>query len=188
MQVMATDLPGVYVIEPTVHGDARGFFLESFNAEALARHGLSFPFVQDNHAKSGAHVLRGLHYQKPPMAQTKLVRVTAGRVLDVVLDIRKGSPTFGQWRSFELSAANFRQLLAPQGFAHGYVTLEPDTEFLYKVDNYYSPEHDAGVLWNDPDLGIDWGATFGPDGPALSAKDRQQPRLRDIDSPFVYIP
>lgn len=188
MQCTPTDLPGVYVIEPKVFGDERGFFLESYNEERLAEQGLQFNFVQDNHAKSGAGVLRGLHYQKPPADQTKLVRVTAGSVYDVVVDLRNGSPTYGQWRGFTLSAANFKQLLVPRGFAHGYLTLEPDTEFLYKVDNYYAPDLDAGVLWNDSDLGIDWPLADIGGEPTLSAKDLAQPAFARLDSPFSFTP
>ncbi len=183
MRFIDTQFPDVFVIEPKVFGDARGFFLESYNHKAFQDKGLDIAWVQDNHARSEAvGVLRGLHFQVPPRAQTKLVRVTAGAVLDVIVDLRKGSPTFGKWDKFELTAANFKQLLVPKGFAHGYVTLAPGTEFLYKVDDYYAPTHDAGIIWNDPDLGVEWPAAE----PILSDKDRVLPRLRDFDSPFVF--
>ncbi len=188
MQFTPTDLPGVFVIEPKVFGDERGFFMESYNEQRFADQGLSIPFIQDNHAKSGAGVLRGLHFQKPPADQTKLVRVTRGSVYDVVVDIRNGSPTYGQWRGFTLSASNFKQLLVPRGFAHGYVTLEPDTEFLYKVDNYYAPDLDSGLLWNDPDLNIDWPLDAFDGEPQLSAKDKEQQLFKDLVSPFTYTP
>ncbi|GAB7082016.1 dTDP-4-dehydrorhamnose 3,5-epimerase [Megalodesulfovibrio paquesii] len=182
MQFTPTDLPGVFLLKPKVFGDERGFFMESYNARLFAEHGLDFSFIQDNHAKSAAGVLRGLHFQLPPMDQTKLVRVTAGSVYDVVVDLRVGSPTFGQWRGFTLSAENFLQLLVPRGFAHGYVTLEDGTEFQYKVDNWYAPELDGGILWNDPSLGIDWPV----EAPMLSAKDKLLPRLKDFKSPFTF--
>ncbi|SFI72279.1 dTDP-4-dehydrorhamnose 3,5-epimerase [Paenibacillus sp. UNC496MF] len=183
MKVSDAGLPGVKVIEPGVVQDARGFFMESYNREALLRHGIAAAFVQDNHSLSAVPgTLRGLHYQLEPRAQTKLVRVTAGRVFDVVVDIRRGSPAFGRWEGFELSADNKKQLLVPQGFAHGFVTLEPDTEVLYKVDAYYSQPHDRGIAWDDPELGIAW-----PLAPAvLSAKDGRHPPLREADINFTY--
>lgn len=186
MQVIPTAIPGLLILEPRVFKDHRGFFYESYSAPRFRELGLPvLDFVQDNHARSEEPgVLRGLHFQLPPMAQTKLVRVTRGRVYDVAVDLRKGSPTYGQWEGVELSADNFRQFLVPRGFAHGYMTLEPGTEFLYKVDAPYAPEHDAGIIWNDPDLGIPWPL----EKPLLSAKDEQLPRLRDFDSPFVYQP
>ena len=182
MQFTPTDLPGVFLLKPKVFGDERGFFMESYNARLFAEHGLKFDFIQDNHAKSAAGVLRGLHFQLPPADQTKLVRVTAGSVYDVVVDLRVGSPTYGQWRGFTLSAENYLQLLVPRGFAHGYVTLEDGTEFQYKVDNWYAPELDGGILWNDPDLGIDWPVAE----PMLSGKDKLLPCLKDFNSPFQY--
>lgn len=157
--------------------------MESYNFKKLEDQGIRYHFVQDNHAYSTTKgVIRGLHFQKPPMAQTKLVRVTRGGVLDVVVDIRKGSPTFGKSFSIELSAENYKQLLVPAGFAHGYSTLTEEVEFLYKVDEYYSPENDAGILWNDPALGIDWMV----DSPTLSPKDEKLPLFSEIDSPFVF--
>lgn len=177
--------PGLVVLTPKRHGDARGWFSETWNARALAAAGFDLPFVQDNHAWSAeALTLRGLHYQAPPSAQTKLVRCTRGRILDVAVDIRTGSPFYGQWRSVELSAADGRQILVPQGFLHGYVTLEPDTEVQYKVDAYYDPKADGAVRFDDPDLGIDWGVDLSR--VALSAKDRAAPRLAEIVSPFTF--
>lgn len=183
MGFQAAGMPGLWLYVPKVFQDDRGFFLESFNQAAFDANGLKYQFIQDNHALSRSQgVLRGLHFQLPPKAQTKLVRVTRGAVLDVVADLRKGSPTYGQWKSFELSDKNFHQLLVPKGFAHGYVTLTPDAEFLYKVDEYYAPDHDSGIIWNDSDLGVDWGV----DSPILSPKDEQLQRLRDFDSPFTF--
>ncbi|GAB6110954.1 dTDP-4-dehydrorhamnose 3,5-epimerase [Desulfomicrobium salsuginis] len=183
MDVTRTNIPGVLLIKPEVFGDHRGFFSETYSRRRFEDNGLAVDFVQDNHAFSAqAGVLRGLHFQSPPMAQTKLVRVTRGAVFDVVVDLRKGSPAYGRWEGFTLSAENHRQLLIPAGLAHGYMTLEPDTDFLYKVDRYYSPEHDGGILWCDPGLGIAW-----PDlPPVLSQKDVRLPRLKDFDSPFSF--
>lgn len=183
MDVTRSAIPGVRLIRPKVFGDHRGFFCETYNRRQFDALGLSIDFVQDNHAFSAqAGVLRGLHFQTPPMAQAKLVRVARGAVFDVFADLRKGSPTFGRWEGFTLSADNHLQIFIPPGLAHGYMTLTPDTDFLYKVDRYYSPEHDGGILWNDPDLGIQW-----PDlSPVLSGKDVGLPRLRDFDSPFLF--
>lgn len=157
MNKAPTKLKDVFILEPKVHNDNRGFFMESYNERKLRELGVHQNFIQDNHSLStDAGVLRGLHYQLNPKAQTKLVRVTAGAIYDVVVDIRRGSPTFGQWIGVILSAHNHRQLLVPKGFAHGFCTLVPNTEVQYKVDEYYSPECDRGILWNDPELGIDW--------------------------------
>ena len=182
MDVIQTEIPGVLLIKPKVFGDHRGFFCETYSRRQFSEHGLDIDFVQDNQAFSAqAGVLRGLHFQTPPMTQTKLVRVTRGAVFDVVVDLRKGSPTFGRWEGFTLSAENFLQLLIPAGLAHGYMTLVPNTEFLYKVDRFYSAEHDGGILCNDPALGIIW-----PDlVPILSDKDVRLPRFADFDSPFL---
>lgn len=183
MKVLETKLPGVKLIEPVVFGDHRGFFMESYNEEKYVANGIIHSFVQDNHSLSvEPGVLRGLHYQLNPKAQTKLVRVTAGAVYDVVVDIRKGSPTYGQWQGFILSAANKRQLLVPQGFAHGFCTLVPNCEVLYKVDELYSSEHDRGIAWNDPALGIDWPTST----PILSDKDGKHPTLAKAEPHFTY--
>lgn len=185
MHILETTLPGVLLLEPKVIGDERGFFMESYRRDLFEARGLNIDFVQDNHAKSGpAHVLRGMHFQLPPMAQCKLVRVTAGAVWDVVVDLRKGSPAFGKWEGFELSARNFRQLLVPRGFAHGYVTLTSGSEFVYKVDAYYSRELDTGLAWDDPDLAIQWPVKE----PVLSDKDKSLPGFKNFDSPFTYQP
>lgn len=183
MNFIKTKLKDAYILEPKVFGDHRGFFMETYNAKLLDEQGFSFNFVQDNHALSKeSGVLRGLHYQLEPFAQTKLVRVTKGAVYDVIVDIREGSPTFGQWEGFILSEDNKRQLLVPRGFAHGYCTLVDNTEFQYKVDNYYSPTHDCGIAWNDPNLNIDWPTS----NPILSDKDTKHPNLKDLESQFIY--
>jgi len=176
-------IPDVLLIEPVRHGDARGFFSEVWSRRSLAAHGLDVEFVQDNHAHSAQKgVLRGLHFQRPPSAQGKLVRVARGAILDVAVDIRAGSPTYGQHVAVELSAENWRQLWVPRGFAHGYLTLEPDTEVLYKTDAYYDRAADAGIAWNDPAFGIAWPVETG--SVILSDKDRSAPRLADIAPPF----
>ncbi|WP_018758681.1 dTDP-4-dehydrorhamnose 3,5-epimerase [Paenibacillus terrigena] len=181
MKVIDTKLRGVRIIEPAVHGDHRGFFMESYNSAIFREYNMDYLFVQDNHSLSVEKgVIRGLHYQLNPKAQTKLVRAVAGAIYDVIVDIRRNSPTFGQWIGVHLSAENKRQLLVPQGFAHGFCTTEPNTEVLYKVDELYSPEHDRGILWNDPALGIDWPT----DQPILSDKDTKHPLLRDADINF----
>ena len=178
-----TDIPGLWLFKPRVFGDERGFFMESYSQSTFAAQGLNHVFIQDNHALSGSKgVLRGLHFQKPPHSQTKLVRVTRGEVLDVVVDLRLGSPTFGQWRGFVLTAENFLQLLVPKGLAHGYLTLTDNVEFLYKVDDVYAPDCDSGIVWNDPDLAVDWGI----DDPVLSPKDAALGRFRDFASPFRF--
>lgn len=157
MNFIKTDIPDVIIFEPKVFGDERGFFLESFNQKTFEEAtGLKREFVQDNHSKSSKGVLRGLHYQLPPMAQGKLVRVVQGEVFDVAVDIRKSSPTFGQWVGVHLSAENKRQLWIPEGFAHGFLTLSETAEFLYKTTNYYSPKDEGAIVWNDQDLAIAW--------------------------------
>jgi dTDP-4-dehydrorhamnose 3,5-epimerase len=178
------------VIVPTRHGDHRGFFSETWNRPRLAAAGIDLDFVQDNQSLSAARgTLRGLHFQSPPHAQDKLVRCGRGRLWDVAVDIRRGSPTYGQWHGEELSAENGRQLLVPKGFLHGFVTLEPDTEILYKCTDVYAPACDGAVRWNDPDLAIAWPADALPDGaPVLSGKDAAAPLLRDFTSPFVWDP
>ncbi len=177
-------IPDVKVIRPKKHGDDRGFFSETYSQNAFAEIGIHIPFVQDNHAFSAAAgTLRGLHFQSPPFAQDKLVRVIRGSIFDVAVDLRKGSPTFGKCVSAIISAKDWNQILVPVGFAHGLLTLEPDTEVIYKVSNFYAPQHDLGVLWNDPALGISWPLN-GMD-PILSAKDKVQPRLADLPAYFV---
>lgn len=171
MNVVSTAIPDVKIFEPKVFGDSRGFFLESFNQKAFEEAtGLKRYFVQDNHSKSSRGVLRGLHYQLPPMEQGKLVRVIQGEVFDVAVDIRKSSPTFGQWVGIYLSAENKRQLWIPEGFAHGFLTLSDTAEFLYKTTNYYSSQHEEAIAWNDPDLNIQWPQV---DSIILSAKDEK---------------
>ena len=183
MQVEDTAIPAVKIVTPKKHGDARGFFSEVFNKSAFAALGLDLEFVQDNHSFSAAAgTLRGLHFQIPPFAQDKLIRVGRGRILDVAVDIRRSSPTFGRHVAVELSAGNWRQLLIPGGFAHGFLTLEPDVEVLYKATAYYSPAHDRGLPWDDPDIGVDWPLPEG--GAILSDKDRRWPRLRDAQDLF----
>lgn len=157
MEFKPTKFKDVFLIAPKVWNDERGFFLESYSKNKFSEAGINIDFVQDNHSMSAKKgVLRGLHFQKPPFAQTKLVRVTRGRVYDAIVDLRKESETFGVWQGFELSAENFQMLLVPKGFAHGFLTLEDNTEFLYKCDEFYHPEADSGIVWNDPDLSIDW--------------------------------
>jgi dTDP-4-dehydrorhamnose 3,5-epimerase len=169
MNATPTAIPDLWVIEPKVFGDARGFFFESYNHQAFKMAtGLNIDFVQDNHSKSSKGVLRGLHYQLPPKAQGKLVRVVQGEVFDIAVDIRKGSPTFGQWVGEILSAENRKQLWIPPGFAHGFVTLSETAEFLYKTTDYYSPEHERCIRWDDPALGINWQLDAPP---LVSAKD-----------------
>ncbi|MUG68367.1 dTDP-4-dehydrorhamnose 3,5-epimerase [Paenibacillus campinasensis] len=181
MNITPLKLADAYLIEPVVHGDHRGFFMESYNESVLAAHGITYNFVQDNQSLSAEPgVLRGLHYQLNPKAQTKLIRVLSGAIYDVIVDIRKGSPTFGQWVGVILSEYNKRQLLVPKGFAHGFCTLVPNTQVLYKVDEYYSPEHDRGILWNDPAIGIDWPVS----NPVLSDKDQRHPLLQDAEMNF----
>ena len=185
MQFTRTNIPDVIIIEPKVHGDSRGYFVETFRQDKLEEFlGFKINFCQDNESKSSKGVLRGLHYQLHPAAQTKLVRVILGRVLDVAVDIRKNSPTFGHHVAVELTSENKKQLLVPRGFAHGFVVLEEDTIFAYKVDNYYSPENDRGIAFNDPSLNIDW--ILNHDELNLSAKDTKQPLLKDTNDIFLF--
>lgn len=182
LNILKTKLQGVLLIEPRVHEDGRGFFMESYRADLFQQAGIAARFVQDNHSLSVEKgVLRGLHYQLAPKAQAKLVRVVRGAIFDVAVDIRRSSPTFGLWESFVLSAENKRQVYIPRGFAHGFCTLEPDTEVIYKVDQYYSPEHDRGILWNDAELGIPWPVA----DPVLSEKDRNHPPLKLAEINFA---
>ncbi|MEB3228141.1 MAG: dTDP-4-dehydrorhamnose 3,5-epimerase [Synechocystis sp.] len=178
MNVIPTAIADVFILEPKVFGDERGFFFESYNAQVFAEKvGSAPPFVQDNHSLSRRGVLRGLHYQIQ-QPQGKLVRVTRGEVLDVAVDLRRSSPSFGQWVSCVLSGDNKRQFWIPEGFAHGFVVLSEEAEFLYKTTNYYAPEHDRTILWNDPDLAIDWQLTTEP---ILSVKDQQGKHFKDAD-------
>lgn len=176
MQVSDCELPGVKLIAPIRHGDARGWFSETFRDSWFRTHVADMALVQDNHAASPqVGTLRGLHLQLPPFAQAKLVRCVAGAIWDVAVDVRPGSPTLGRWTARELSAQDGRQLFVPEGFAHGYVTLEPDTQVIYRCNAYYAPAHDRGIAWDDSDLAIDW--PLPPGGPVLSDKDRSQPSL-----------
>ena len=185
MTFTRTAIPDVVIIEPKVHGDSRGYFVETFVSNKLEEFlGYQINFCQDNESKSSKGVLRGLHYQLPPHAQTKLVRVISGRVLDVAVDIRKNSPTFGKYVAVELSGENKKQLLIPRGFAHGFVVLEDDTVFAYKVDNYYSPECDRGIAFDDKNLNIDW--ILNHDELNLSAKDIKQPKLNETNDLFEF--
>lgn len=187
MDIVETAIPAVKVIRPRRFTDDRGFFSETWNAKRLAEAGLPVHFVQDNHSYSAAAgTVRGLHYQRPPYAQGKLVRVARGRIRDVAVDVRAGSPSYGQWVAEELSAENGAQLWVPPGFLHGFVTLEPDTDVLYKVDNHYAPDCDGALRFDDPDLGIDWG--IEPARAVLSAKDAAAPAFSTFKTPFQYKP
>lgn len=183
MEVIKTKLDGVLILEPRIFKDARGYFFESYNRkEFLAKTGLDIEFVQDNESYSSYGVLRGLHFQKGENAQSKLVRVIEGRVLDVAVDIRRGSPTFGRWTSVELSAENHRQFFIPRGFAHGFSVLSPTARFQYKCDNFYAPQSEGAIAWNDPDLNIDW--QLPAKDVILSEKDACHPLLKD--SPYLF--
>ncbi|WP_368252366.1 dTDP-4-dehydrorhamnose 3,5-epimerase [Enterococcus sp. 2201sp1_2201st1_B8_2201SCRN_220225] len=187
MKVTKTNLTDVLIVEPAVFGDHRGFFTESYSEEDFKAAGITANFVQDNHSLSSqAGVLRGLHFQKGQAAQTKLIRVVTGAVLDVIVDIRKGSPTYGKWEGYILSEANHRQLLVPKGFAHGFVTLTDNVNFLYKCDNYYNAVADGGIAFDDPDLAIDWPIDIAK--AILSEKDQHHPTLKEFsaENPFVY--
>ena len=182
MQITATALPEVLLLEPKVFGDERGFFFESWNQRAFnAAVGREIEFVQDNHSRSRQGILRGLHFQRPPHAQGKLVRVVAGSVFDVAVDIRRESPNFGRWVGYELSATNHRQLWIPPGFAHGFLVLSDTADFLYKTSDYYAPSAEGCVRWDDPAIGIDWPALPVP--PTLAARDREAPLLADAQWP-----
>ncbi len=184
VRIEETELSGVFVITPRRIADSRGFFSESWNRARLAEAGIEIDFVQDNQSLShAANTVRGLHYQAPPHAQDKLVRCGRGRLFDVAVDIRRGSPGYGRWIGVELSAENGRQLLVPKGFLHGFVTREPETEIIYKCSDYYAPECDGALRFDDPDIGIAWGLTGAP---ILSDKDAAAPLLKDFDSPFTY--
>ncbi len=176
MKFEKLSIPDIVLITPDIYGDERGFFMETYNKEAFSNNGIDIDFVQDNYSRSSKGVLRGLHYQLPPYTQDKLVTVVSGAVLDVVVDIRKDSKTFGQHIAVELNSETRQMLLVPHGFAHGFLTLSNSVDFQYKVSNKYAPEYDRGVLWSDVDLGIDWGI----DNPLVSEKDSKLPLLKNI--------
>lgn len=183
MNIVKTDILDLYIIEPKVFGDSRGWFVETWSSNKFQEAGLNYNFVQDNHSFSASKgVLRGLHFQKGEAAQAKLVRCSRGAVLDVAVDMRKGSPTYMKWLAVELTEDNFRQLLVPRGFLHGFLTLTDNVEFQYKVDNYYNKEADRSIRWDDPELKIDWGIT----DPILSDKDENAPNLSESDIEFHY--
>ena len=184
MKFIKTVIPEVYIIEPSVFGDNRGYFLESFNLEKFEENIYPIKFVQDNESKSSKGVLRGLHFQKPPFEQSKLVRCIEGKVLDVAVDIRKGSLTYGMHVAVELSGENKRQLFVPRGFAHGFVVLSESATFSYKVDNSYAPEYDSGIKYDDTDLNINWSLTENE--VQLSVKDKNLPAFKDLNSPFNF--
>jgi len=184
MKFIKTIIPDVYIIEPSVFGDDRGYFLESFNLKSFEENVYPIKFVQDNESKSSKGVLRGLHFQKPPFNQAKLVRCIEGRVMDVAVDIRKGSPTYGKHVAVELSGDNKRQLFVPRGFAHGFSVLSESAVFAYKVDNTYAPESDSGIRYDDQELNIDWCLT--PEEIQLSVKDESLSFFKDLDSPFIF--
>ncbi|MBI9033045.1 MAG: dTDP-4-dehydrorhamnose 3,5-epimerase [Bacteroidales bacterium] len=181
MEIIKTDIPAVLIIKPDVYKDDRGYFFESYNRQKLKEQNFDLTFIQDNESKSGKNVLRGLHFQKPPFDQGKLVRVVKGAVLDVAVDIRKNSPTYGKWTSVVLTEENKWMYWIPSGFAHGFLTLEDDTVFTYKCTNVYNKESEGSLLWNDPDLNIDWGV----ENPILSGKDLESPLFKNLDSPFT---
>ena len=180
MRVIRTELEGVLVIEPKVWRDSRGLFFEAYNRAAFCEAGLDTVFVQDNHSRSCRHTLRGLHFQREPHAQDKLVRVIAGEIFDVAVDLRHGAPTFGKWSGFRLSADEPRMVLVPTGFAHGFCVLSETAEVLYKCSDFYAPHCEGGLLWDDPDLGIHWPVR----DPILSERDRAHPRFRDLAHAF----
>lgn len=184
MTIHETSLPGVFLIEPKVFGDSRGYFYESYNERAFHEAGITARFVQDNVSRSQRGVLRGLHYQLAPHAQGKLVRVMAGEVFDVAVDIRRGSPSFGRWYGVMLTAENKRSLWIPPGFAHGFCVTSETAEFTYKVTDFYAPAHDRSILWDDPDIGIDWPDEVNP--ALLSDKDRRGVRLADAEINFSF--
>ena len=181
MEFIKTKIDGVVIVEPKVFGDHRGFFMESYSKREFEKAGLFYDFVQDNHSSSTVKgTLRGIHFQKGDKAQAKLVRCARGAVLDVVVDLRSSSPTYKQWVAVELSERNNRQMLIPRGFGHGFVTLTDNVEFLYKADNYYAPEADGGIRWDDPELAVEWGV----ENPILSQKDENNPWLKDAETGF----
>ena len=181
MNFIKTEIDGVIIVEPRVFSDARGYFFESYNKERFAKEGLMMNFVQDNESKSSKGVLRGLHFQKPPFAQGKLVRVVKGSVMDVAVDLRKDSPTYGRWESRILSEDNKEMFWIPEGFAHGFLTLEDNTIFNYKCTNVYNKESEGCILWNDPDINIEWNI----ENPILSEKDKLSPLFKEFETPFI---
>jgi len=184
MKITKTKIPGLLIIEPKVFEDDRGYFFESYNQSVFEKENLRFNFVQDNQSKSGYGVIRGLHYQLEPYAQTKLVRALSGKIYDVSVDIRKGSPTFGQWVGVELSEANKQQVLVPKGFAHGFSVLSETAVVFYKCDNFYHPEADRGIIYRDKALNIDW--KIAPDQASVSEKDMKHPSLEEAENSFAY--
>lgn len=183
MNILKTDINGLIIIEPKLFGDHRGWFTETYSKEKFQKLGIDIDFIQDNHSFSAQMgTLRGLHFQLDPKAQTKLIRCTKGKILDVAVDIREGSPTYRKWVSVELTAENQKQLLIPKGFAHGFLTLTDNVEVQYKVDEYYSPENDRSIRFDDPEIGVVW----GDDSPILSDKDLNAPLLKDSDVNFKY--
>ena len=184
MNIIRTEIPDVVIVEPRVFGDNRGYFFESFSERDFVSQVRKVRFVQDNESRSSYGVVRGLHYQKPPFSQSKLVRVISGKVLDVAVDMRKGSPTYGKHVAGELSGENKRQMFIPRGFAHGFAVLSDDVVFQYKCDNFYAPSSEGAVAWDDPELGIDWGVP--QDKGVLSDKDRSHPLFKDVESCFDY--
>jgi dTDP-4-dehydrorhamnose 3,5-epimerase len=185
MKVVDTEIPDVKLIFPKKFGDRRGFFSETYSRKGFAAAGIGLEFVQDNHALSAdPGTVRGLHFQVPPAAQAKLVRVARGAIFDVAVDIRQGSPTYGKWVGATISAQAWNQILVPAGFAHGYCTLEPDTEVVYKVSDFYAPELEYGLLWNDPAIGIDW--PIAPGKAVLSDKDLKMPKLAEVPAYFIW--
>ena len=181
MEIIKTSIEGLLIIKPDVFKDERGYFFESYNKERFAKEGLMMNFVQDNESKSSKGVLRGLHFQKPPYAQGKLVRVVKGSVMDVAVDLRKDSPTYGRWESGILSEDNKEMFWIPEGFAHGFLTLEDNTIFNYKCTNVYNKESEGSILWNDPDINIEWNI----ENPILSEKDKLSPLFKDFETPFI---
>jgi dTDP-4-dehydrorhamnose 3,5-epimerase len=182
VNITKTPIPGLILIEPRIFGDHRGYFMESFSKEKFRSLGIDADFVQDNESMSGKGVLRGLHFQRPPHAQGKLVRVITGGVWDVAVDLRKNSPTYGKWFGTELTADNKRMMFIPPGFGHGFLTLEDNTVFQYKCTDYYAPETEGGIMWNDPDINIQWPKGFDL---ILSEKDKNNVKLKEFNTPFV---
>jgi dTDP-4-dehydrorhamnose 3,5-epimerase len=186
MNIQNTKIEGLLIIEPDVFGDKRGFFMESYNKIRYKDAGIEEQFVQDNISNSAKGVLRGLHFQKPPFAQGKLVQVIRGAVLDVAVDLRGGSKTYGEYESVELSGENKKQFWITAGFAHGYITIEDDTLFTYKCTNYYAPEHESGIIWNDPDIGVEWNLEkYGIEKPIISEKDLKNGTFKELQNEFA---